>query len=482
MNDNHHDLLDRELEAAHRAFNEGHAQQRDDLLARLDAPDPAMPPQNRKTFSASITRRWIMRSTAGLAAAIAIAAAVIGFGTGLGTATLVWADVRANVENATAMHYRQAVVVLDAQGNTARELSGSENWSADDGRSRFVSFDSEGQPQSEMVVGHDATLTLVHSSRHAMLATSEKSDHAAPPRGRNIDGADAGSPLDMLLRMTDESATRVGEEQINGQPAVRFDIAMADTIAFYLREQGVDSAEDVKIEAAFGGSIEELAKLPPLQIWISTATGLPLRMQMPMADAMAQMMRVELPEGGGIAARFDFLGWNEEIDDAAFTADIPDGWALDRSHTIYLGGPTDLTPDDAELVTAGVPLAEGVAFRLMNVVGEVIATEADVIGVTKLSRRTGYEQGGTEDQWDIRTAKLRFTDTVNERIDQSLGNNRSGETWTFTLGDDIAGKVAVMHLWRGSAQSGLRDGAELDGINLGDLNFETFRAEYLRDE
>ena len=381
-----------------------------------------------------------MRGTLGLAASIAIVAGVVWVGVGLGPGAtpLAWAGVCENIESSTAMHFHNEILILDAEGNEVQKPGGkTEFWTMKDGRSRMSSRTPKGELVSESITGIDERLHLHYPSKHAMLT----GHRFYPPReleGGRIDGADSSSPLEMLLRLTDERAQRVGEVELDGVAAIEFQIAMADLLALYMEESGVDK-DEVKVDSPLGGDIETMLSLPPMRLWVSVESELPIRLDMPMPETAFGGM-AEVPEGGRIVGRFDFLGWNEEVNPAVFETRVPKGWGLDRYDSVFLG--QDHDPDSLEWVPAGLPLASGVTFELKDSEGNIVVNQNQVAAIAQLSHLTGYLAGGSDDEWDKVHIEIRFTEEVQGRIDTALGDADSAQ-WTFHFGEEFEGIVSV---------------------------------------
>ncbi|MEM9347500.1 MAG: hypothetical protein AAGB26_12860 [Planctomycetota bacterium] len=429
MTNNHTDQLDGRLEQVHRVFMDDHDALRQDLLDRLDDA-PADLPVGAIPLTPSTKRKWIMRSSIGLAAALTIAA-IIGislFGSGPTSPAIAWADVKENIENATAMFGVRQMVVLDADGNPFQEPIGrTDTWEIRDGRSRTLNYGPDGKPQREMIIGPDGSLHLSYATKHASHTLTRFYPPKKPDEGaKQVDASPPSDPLDMILRLSDRYAKRVGPEKIDGQATDLFEVTMEHLVAFHVEQSG----QAPKLDSIFGTSIEEFVKLPPMRLWVGQESGLPVRVEMPVhPDVFGG--RVKVPEGGRIVARVDGLVWNDRVDPEVFEQRIPEGWALDRSELVLIG--EDAAPNDPELVMSGLPLAEGVRFRVRDGGGKAVLTEADLVAVTRVSRRTGYLKGGDEDEWDKLAITFTFTEGWRERLDGTLGEGESAQ-WAFQLG------------------------------------------------
>ncbi len=474
---NHTDQLDRRLDRVHRVFMDDHGALRQDLLDRLDEA-PADLPVGAIPFNPSKKRKWIMRSSIGLAAAVAIAAIIVIslFGSGPASPSIAWAEVRENVENATAMHARKALVVVDADGKVVQRLDSMERWNTDDGRNRTLTFNDVGEPTSESIVTPKMVLFSDHTSKHVSLQTSGGGVLGSNKPRMSDNGPSA--MLKTILLLADDFAEHAGQERLDGRLIDRFHVTMADLTRFVLREQGIENPDEKQVLNTFGGSAEELASMPPVSLWIDKEAGLPIRVQIPEAPSKYDDLNIDVPEDGRVLEQIDILDWNEEVDPSVFDVHIPEGWTQDRTHVAWFSDRSDIGPD-ALAVAAGTPLAEGVTFRLFDQEDQLIATESDVLGVIRFTHLTGHHDGVTEPEVDRRSFTLRFTDAVQQRINKAVPVRRE---WAYQLGERITGKGRVWEHHSVPRGGDKKITGELELFSPGDLTLEQFREQYLAEE
>ena len=450
MTDNNHtDQLDRRLEQVHRVFMDAHDVLRQDLLDQIDqTPDKLL--VGTIPISPSSKRKWMMRSTIGLAAAVAIAV-IVGtglFGSGPGSPANAWADVRENLKNATASHSVESVLILDAQGELIQPpIKTAEFWDSEEVK-RHKAFTTEGEVSFERVTG-DFMLELNHKSKIAELTRFRT---YPPPVDSDEDTSKPSlQMLDFVARISDGYARHVGEDVLNNQAVDLYEVQVADMIAFEFDQTGVDPRDDPHKAAV----IKMYEGLPPLRIWVSKAEVLPVRIEQPMLPR--ETKGFDVPEGGKAVGRIDFVAWNQKVDPAMFEPIPPDGWYFENWDRLRLG--KELSPNDHRVDMSGLPLAQGVSFRLFGPQGQVLLDDPNLITVVGVTHRTGYDLGNPQiEPWDMLHLSVRLPDDVMQRLQKTLGQ-ASEAHWTFSLGE-MTGTI------RGYMQKP-RDGGEEPLLHLG---------------
>lgn len=440
------------LQRFHERFDRDHARLRDDLLARLDASSDTNP-QRWSTF--------MKRSL--LAASIAMLLAVFITMMFMPTSNVAWAQMLTKLDETTSMVATYDVTTYDAEGNAVEVFGPIKSYRKDPGLYRYEQETKGGLGTKITSIrptddgNGSISVTLLHDMNHGAI-----NYNILHPTYRALENSNGNGYVEILMdrlrSVTEDEALRIREEPINGEPAVLFECSMQRFLGDNMPKGLPESTQELmqeKMLAAF-------ENLPPMRIWVSKESSLPVRIEEPspsfsLKDGQYQQMNT-----------YD-IRWNVDLPDDLFQIEVPEDWTLLEHGWVSVGG-SDMIQSGESVVRYGLRFKPEVTFALTDESGRVLATEADILGVPTLS----FGRMG-RDNPEERQVQIEFSGEAKQRMAEALGD-RVETLWLFNLNDQIIGSVNVSNR-RDINFPGL--GAHINGFPIHNLTIDQFIDAYL---